>query len=764
MEADPTCNDQLANEGAADCYTIQECERPEDVVSAADAALQCLTDRGLVACASDAIEQNGLFQRAEAAARGAALEAAYETGAMDAIADIGTTINDMCKVQAPERLLDRKDNGGSPSNSNQNKSWALSLATNMSAGYGAKPGPFGIVLPKAHAMADLDITAKVMGHGIPVVDLLGAAVADVSAAEVYSEGSVKLFGQDVASLRVGANLREGVTSQGKATSPSAHLEYVNRELEYVGSMAKGTLGQLTRVYEHAVRSATDAVGANATGMGAGASAVALPIVTPEIATVTRSFCKNVLSRASNYVGKEIVGQRANDLARSNPLLEVVDDKLRVRGQLESLKLDPICDAPLTAQTAKLLMDKMIDRYHTAVDFIDDELAKIMSTDINTDYAPLGGLNEAVLDVRRTKDSSYFTDMSDSNIQTGQGFYSRAQVLGAEQEYSLLGAVVVFPIGPIALVLDLQGTGAWGLNGEIKYGFTYNLANAFQDGAVPLEASATASVQPFARLNIDAYVGAGFDIGAIGVSIGIKGNVTLLRIQANLGGGIKLQIRNAGSTKLDGSPLLERAWPPALANLSPAKRVRLPSVTMTRFEASLAGTAQAGMTISALDGEISLAARLRVLFFRKTWAKRLASLAGYNASFNWVGERNGTTSLTLPNLNYDVLPSVPFPDVSAITLDQFRGLASSLTGVTLPSTITEESLGDAMLAGADFFAGGWLPGASNDTTADPWLQRGEYPDGSELVVSALDTLLSSAEFRGFDPVNLCGVGDSTRPKP
>jgi hypothetical protein len=290
--------------------------------------------------------------------------------------------------------------------------------------------------------------------------------------------------------------------------------------------------------------------------------------------------------------------------------------------------------------------------------------------------------------------------------------------------------------------------------------------------VPLKAYANALVVPYAGVDVDAYVGAGFDFGIGGASVGINGQITLIQVDVPVGGGIELRVRKVGQESLSARP-----WPKELTTLgAPANGVAIP---LNKFQLELVGNAQAGIIFRALDGEVSLALRVRLLFFKKTWRKKLASFEGFSKRISWVGDfkipigeplpvpgldklpipaiggpEPGFGRLQMPQPGYGVLPALPFPNVAALTRNQFPALDLNIGTSIVPENIDLTGLSNLMLSKADFFKNGWDPRQLN---VDPWLLRKEYPkDGvtGQVITGALNTLnaaVGNTEFQGV-PAN------------
>lgn len=209
----------------------------------------------------------------------------------------------------------------------------------------------------------------------------------------------------------------------------------------------------------------------------------------------------------------------------------------------------------------------------------------------------------------------------------------------DTQFTGLGAAMFYPVGPITVEMEIEVAGAWGLGGALKYGIVSPVSNDIAGPYAHVEAGPRASALAFV------YVGAG--IG--GVTVGVLGELELLSFTTPLFAGFGLSRetfvdpRNPASSGLFG--------PASLNSLFGGKGI-----------AKWRSTARygAGLELSTLSGQIDLAVRIRLLFFKKTFRKKIAKWDGFSKRYEFVGEL-GSPSQNTSEFDY-ALPTVPFPAV------------------------------------------------------------------------------------------------------
>jgi hypothetical protein len=192
----------------------------------------------------------------------------------------------------------------------------------------------------------------------------------------------------------------------------------------------------------------------------------------------------------------------------------------------------------------------------------------------------------------------------------------------------------FPLGPVTLELAVEGFGSWDLQGGLQFGVAPGgglgravgiLSGDASQGTADLTAYAGPVFTPDLAVGVLAYVG----IGLPGVTVGLQGQIDLLDVKL------------------------------PTAVVAAASHVSLPdprSVSGTEY----AGTLIPGMEpklyqwvtgydwgsslqLTELSGEMDLAARVHILFFKHTFRKKLFSWAGITHTFPLVGGSSNPTA-------------------------------------------------------------------------------------------------------------------------
>jgi F5/8 type C domain len=187
-------------------------------------------------------------------------------------------------------------------------------------------------------------------------------------------------------------------------------------------------------------------------------------------------------------------------------------------------------------------------------------------------------------------------------------------------YRLTAAEQFVPIGPVTLTLAIEVFGNIFLNGGIQVGAAYNgsLLQGLQDltpygGLLGTPADISVATGPFftpgASLQVAAFAGAGIP----GVSIGIEGTVNLLSISLPMDARIS-------ATRTDSPDSRD-------VQASPYAGPAIPGVANTVKKWQFGGAFGIRAKLSALDGEMDGAIRIRILFAHKTFKKRF---------FKWKG--------------------------------------------------------------------------------------------------------------------------------
>lgn len=182
----------------------------------------------------------------------------------------------------------------------------------------------------------------------------------------------------------------------------------------------------------------------------------------------------------------------------------------------------------------------------------------------------------------------------------------------------IGASTSYPIGPIVLTLEIEVAGDLDVSGRLSYGMGLDKLASGEGGPnVRVEAAPGA--------HVDAFVFVG--VGLPGVSVGVEGELRLIGVSAPLHATIALS-RNGYSDPrpFDSSGIF------GFVSDGPGL---LTSSNLQKWNAGWGYGA--GVVLETLSGKINLAARVRLLFFKKTFRKKIAEWNGLTTKYEFVGK-------------------------------------------------------------------------------------------------------------------------------
>lgn len=256
-----------------------------------------------------------------------------------------------------------------------------------------------------------------------------------------------------------------------------------------------------------------------------------------------------------------------------------------------------------------------------------------------------------------------------------------KLIDLSQRFAVRVVDTRIPIGPVTLVLAIEGGGDWGLPGGLDYGVQFYESNGKMPGVF-----ATADLSPAAGMNVDLYLGAGVSIlGVAGADVGIGGTVRLVDVRTPILVTANLGRSTANPSGVSDPRTLLSDWGGSLT--FPVKS-RMP---MYQWTAKTSMLSKAQLTL--LSGEVDVRARVYFAFFSKTWKKRIAKLKGFTQNFTIV-EGSAGSDLPLVDLGnpLDARPQVVFVNVPTTTTANFPGFNAWPTPSAL-STAPENLLRD-----------------------------------------------------------------------
>jgi hypothetical protein len=215
----------------------------------------------------------------------------------------------------------------------------------------------------------------------------------------------------------------------------------------------------------------------------------------------------------------------------------------------------------------------------------------------------------------------------------------------------------FPIGPIPLLLEVEGFVEYGLAGSLEFAI-------HPIGPTPISAEQSfATVEghlgPYALAGLTMFVGVGFDFGAFSASAGIEGSITLGRIGVDAHAGAGISVTATPDTRPLPDDIKNAAVPAAIT--TGTVPTLFPNNGARQYEYAM--SYDYGLTINLteiLAGQISGRVRVKIAFFSKTWRKTLLTFPGFSApplpllsgggdvtAFNPEGAAWGTVQMPLP---------------------------------------------------------------------------------------------------------------------
>lgn len=198
---------------------------------------------------------------------------------------------------------------------------------------------------------------------------------------------------------------------------------------------------------------------------------------------------------------------------------------------------------------------------------------------------------------------------------------------ARHRFSAFRYSFTFPVGPIPVTMEIELAGSWGVDAQLE------LDSDLQD---ELFARAGAAVVP--GMDVQALAFAGISLGF--ASVGIGGELTLIEIEIPVRGGAEVI-----GEQLDDTRPLQLALPDGgNQDLSEFADDVLPLLT-TRWSGGF--YYGAGMRVGMLSGNVNLQARIRLLFYKKTFKKILAKWNGITFDHSFVGSIQAVDGLELP---------------------------------------------------------------------------------------------------------------------
>lgn len=199
-----------------------------------------------------------------------------------------------------------------------------------------------------------------------------------------------------------------------------------------------------------------------------------------------------------------------------------------------------------------------------------------------------------------------------------------------ERYSLLAVETSIPVGPVSIKLAADAYGEWFINGDLQAGIAHGKALTGFVSPPPLPPAHEGSVHiaagpivtPGAGLHVAIFAG----VGIPGVAVGVEGDITIVELSVPFHSSVGL----ARTTVPDPRDLSASAFAGEPLSL-PVDEV---------YEWVTSWEYGAGMTVSMLDGVVSLAVRVDLWLFEKTWRFPLFHWLGFGDSWVLFGDNSG----------------------------------------------------------------------------------------------------------------------------
>lgn len=205
----------------------------------------------------------------------------------------------------------------------------------------------------------------------------------------------------------------------------------------------------------------------------------------------------------------------------------------------------------------------------------------------------------------------------------------------------------FFIGPVPMVLQIDVYAQYGVIGnfDVNLKLPALLGMGVNDQNVLDLARVGARVTPYAAAGLGAFVGAGFDLGALSATIGIEGRITLAEVSAPIFAGVGIK-----------ALVLEDKRQPPPDVLLAAVGADSFALDPKAYKYFVTYDYGAGIDINnVLAGEINGRLRIKFFAFSRTWRKRVVKFNGWSRHFDiFQGSSDGsvsreTTSGSLPTV-------------------------------------------------------------------------------------------------------------------
>ncbi|MBV9945357.1 MAG: hypothetical protein JOZ69_00740 [Myxococcales bacterium] len=199
----------------------------------------------------------------------------------------------------------------------------------------------------------------------------------------------------------------------------------------------------------------------------------------------------------------------------------------------------------------------------------------------------------------------------------------------------------FAIGPVPMVLEIDVFADYGVPGKLQVDFKFPISlGGNQLGQQNEVAGVKSEVVPHASAGLDAFVGAGFNLGALSVELGIEGAVTLADIKLPIFAGAELD----EVVTQDLRPLPANLLPP-VTSASGLTQFGIPTAFQFLVKYDY------GMRLDITDilgGALNAKLHIDFFFFSRTWRKQIVKFNGFELHLDIIKDGSNPAVGDNPN--------------------------------------------------------------------------------------------------------------------
>jgi hypothetical protein len=192
------------------------------------------------------------------------------------------------------------------------------------------------------------------------------------------------------------------------------------------------------------------------------------------------------------------------------------------------------------------------------------------------------------------------------------------IVDDERNFTAFDISFTYPVGPATVTVEIELVGTWGVSGSLVYGLARNPQTSIALGT---------AVTPKMGATVLVFAGVGFGP----VSFGVGGELLIVELRTPLTTGVELH--QVPSTDPRDKPFPDSDY--AFADV-PGAPAGFEPFGPTWYDWAAKWTYGSHAHLTMLAGELNLQARVNLLFFKKTYKKKLADWDGFTEDFTFMG--------------------------------------------------------------------------------------------------------------------------------